>query len=616
MIDWRTERCASVVVSALHVEARSESRRPRRYCPAPRHCKSLAHVRGGPPLTKLSYAFTIGNQLEETFLRHHRTTRREARKRAVAMLERVGITAAAHRLRQYPHQLSGGLCQRVMIAMALICRPDLLIADEPTTALDVTIQAEILHLLMELQDELRMALILITHDLGIVARMADRVAVMYAGQIIETGPTRELFAEPLHPYTRALLDCIPVPGRSVRGTPLGSIPGRVPTLVGDLGGCHFRNRCGLAHDACAPAPIPLRTVSSARASRCVLGATRPARADVPRPVRAGAVLASPESCAAPLLEVLAVTRRFHVSAGFFRRKRVLDAVNGVSLAVGKGEVVGLVGESGCGKSTLALMLLGLLRPTDGEILLDGRKLTEVPRPAIARRIQPILQDPYGSLNPHKTVATIIGLPLRIHGIGDRATQRRTVLDMMDRVGLAPRYADLHPAQLSGGQRQRVAIARALVMRPDVVICDEPTSALDVSVQAQILNLLLELRRELRLTYLLISHNLAVVERMATRVAVMYLGRIVEAGPTDEIFGRPRHPYTRALLESVLTPEPDLPVPDPHLGATVPNPLDRPTGCSFHPRCPQVLERCRSVAPMPVAVGETPLVECHLYDASG
>jgi peptide/nickel transport system ATP-binding protein len=314
-----------------------------------------------------------------------------------------------------------------------------------------------------------------------------------------------------------------------------------------------------------------------------------------------------------MLEARNVSRTFRVSAGVFRAKRTLQAVEGVSLAVQPGEVVGLVGESGCGKTTLARMLLGLLPPTAGEIRIAGQPTSALPRRAIAAFVQPVFQDPYSSLNPRKSIGSIITLPLRVQGGGDGSSWRAKVEDMMERVGLARRLYDNYPSQLSGGQRQRVAIARALVNRPRLVICDEPTSALDVSVQSQILNLLQDLRRDMGLTYLLISHNLAVVEHMATRVAVMYLGRIVEEAETDELFRAPKHPYTQALLASVLTPEPGLGVPDTQLGAAYPNPLDMPPGCRFHPRCARVMERCRSVPPKPVPAGAG-FVECHLYGA--
>jgi peptide/nickel transport system ATP-binding protein len=314
---------------------------------------------------------------------------------------------------------------------------------------------------------------------------------------------------------------------------------------------------------------------------------------------------------APLLEARAVSRTFQVSAGMLRARRTLRAVDDVSLAVRPGEVLALVGESGCGKTTLARMLLGLLAPSAGEIRIDGRPVGALPRREIAALIQPVFQDPYSSLNPRKSIGAIITLPLRVQGAGGPEAWRGKVEDMMERVGLARSLYDNYPSQLSGGQRQRVAIARALINGPRMVICDEPTSALDVSVQSQILNLLQDLRRDLGLTYLLISHNLAVVEHMATRVAVMYLGRIVEEAETERFFAGPKHPYGAALLASVLTPEPGLGVPDTELGAAYPDPLNVPPGCRFHPRCASVMPRCRTEAPKPMAA-DGGFVECHLY----
>ncbi len=313
----------------------------------------------------------------------------------------------------------------------------------------------------------------------------------------------------------------------------------------------------------------------------------------------------------PLIEVRDVRQTFMISAGAFRGKRPLHAVNGVSIDIKRGEVLGIVGESGCGKTTLAKMILGLQPPTSGEILLEGRRITELERIEVARLLQPIFQDPYSSLNPRKSVGNIISLPLKVQKDPHPETCRERVEEIMSLVGLAKRLYNLYPNQLSGGQRQRVAVARALINRPQVVICDEPTSALDVSVQSQILNLLQDLRQELNLTYVLISHNLAVVEHIATRVAVMYLGRIVEEADTESLFERPQHPYTRALLESVLTPEPGLGVPDTQLGAAYPNPVAPPPGCTFHPRCAYVMDHCSRVAPAPVSTASGH-VECHLY----
>ena len=314
----------------------------------------------------------------------------------------------------------------------------------------------------------------------------------------------------------------------------------------------------------------------------------------------------------PIIETQAVVKIYTVSAGAFRGKRPLKAVNGVSIKVDKGGVLGLVGESGCGKSTLARILLGLEPATSGQVWLDGKSVSQVGRRQVARRIQPIFQDPYSSLNPRKSVGSIISLPLRVHRIGDSTYWNRQVEEMMDVVGLRRRLRRNFPNQLSGGQRQRVAIARALIMRPDVVICDEPTSSLDVSVQAQILNLLMDLRREFGLTYILITHDLAVVEHLASRVAVMYLGRIVEEAATEDLFHRPHHPYTQALLTSVLTPEPRLGLPETHLGIAYPNPIDPPPGCTFHPRCPKATEICQTTAPNPV-IEDGRLVECHFHE---
>ncbi|MEF2072925.1 ABC transporter ATP-binding protein [Consotaella aegiceratis] len=315
----------------------------------------------------------------------------------------------------------------------------------------------------------------------------------------------------------------------------------------------------------------------------------------------------------PVLELTAITKTYQVKAGMFVKPKPLQALDGISLRIRRKDVLGLVGESGCGKSTLAKVLLGLERPTSGQVLIEGREVDDQDRRRLSRRIQPIFQDPYSSLNPRKTIEDIVGLPLIVHHIGDHASRQKTIARMLDLVGLPQRVRGGYPGQLSGGQRQRVAIARALIINPEIVICDEPTSALDVSVQSQILNLLGELRKELGLTYLFISHNLAVVEHLATRVAVMYLGRIVEEAPAHQLFAAPRHPYTRALLESVLTPDPNLSVPDTRLGTTFPNPIAPPPGCHFHPRCPAAMEICGRQSP-PHVWDRSSHVDCHLFQA--
>lgn len=313
----------------------------------------------------------------------------------------------------------------------------------------------------------------------------------------------------------------------------------------------------------------------------------------------------------PILSSQGLTCEFSIGGGMFKPRQTLHAVNGVDLSVQRGDVLGIVGESGCGKSTLARMMLGLIPPTQGRIELDGQDIAGLGRRAMSRRVQPVFQDPYSSLNPRRTVAQIVALPLEVHGIGTKAQQREEVMDMLERVGLSARHADSTPGQLSGGQRQRVAIARALVMRPDVVICDEPTSALDVSVQAQILNLLMDLRKQFDLTYVFISHNLAVVEHIATHVAVMYLGQVVEYNRTRDLFREPRHPYTQALLASVLTPDTGQEIPDIGLGLSFPDPMNPPSGCTFHPRCAQRLDYCDRKIPLPVSRNGA-MVACHLY----
>ncbi len=493
-------------------------------------------IRGGrisiifqEPMSSLSPLHTIGDQIGEALRLHRQVDHAEGRRITVETLRRVGFPDPERAFRTYPFELSGGLRQRAMIAMALICRPALLIADEPTTALDVTIQAQILQLMADLQRELGMAILFITHDLGIVANMAEEVVVLYRGRVMESGPCRELLRRPLHPYLKALLHAVPR---------LGMDPKERLT--------------------------PIREVS-ADTQAAVLGMNGGAPAAV-SPRRAGGNVTPLR--AAPLLEVQGLRKAFVIrKGGWFRgQQRTALAVDGVSFTVRRGECFGLVGESGSGKTTVSKLILRALRADEGQVTFSGPDgpvdvlaLDRGGLRAYRRRVQYIFQDPFHSLNPRMTVYDIVAEPLIIHSIGTEAERRERVKALLAAVGLDVRHLRRYPHSFSGGQRQRIGIARALALGPELLICDEPVSALDVSVQAQILNLLKDLQNQLGLTYLFISHNLAVVKYVAHRIAVMCAGRIVEVAPTVELFARPRHPYTKALLAAVPEPDPDRPL---------------------------------------------------------
>tara|TARA_R100000365_G_scaffold3275_2_gene10507 strand:- start:2794 stop:4794 length:2001 start_codon:yes stop_codon:yes gene_type:complete len=550
------------------------------------------------PMTSLNPVYSIGRQMTEAATRTGRLSQAAARVRAIELLEKVGIPDPGARLDQFPHQLSGGQRQRVMIAMALMNEPDLIIADEPTTALDVTVQAQIMDLLAELRREFGMAMILITHDLAVVASTVDKVAVMYGGEIVEQGKCEDVLRTPLHPYTRGLLASAPrmsdVPRR------LGAIPGIVPSLIGDVDYCVFASRCAYARPECRTKKPPVRQVGD-RQYECVLppeeiAALAPAQPDIemaPNKADADALL----------MQGRGIEKIYDIKRSLFARPRKLHALDDVSIDIRRGETFALVGESGSGKTTLAKILLGLNPATHGEVLLEGEPIAKMDRLKRARMIQPIFQDPYSSLNPRHTVGQIIARPLEIHRIGDTASRKAEVAEVMERVGLSRRVMHNHPNQMSGGQRQRVAIARALIMKPALLVCDEPTSALDVSVQAQILNLLSDLQRDLGLTYLLITHDIGVVHQVASRIAVMYLGQIVETGDASDVLRAPRHPYTQLLLSSVPELEGAGKARRPG-SAVVTNPLDLPPGCRFSERCPYVAEACRVAVPdlMPAANG--------------
>jgi len=552
------------------------------------------------PMTSLNPVLTIGLQIMEPLLIHLNMTEAQAKARAIELLTLVGITDPESRLAQYPHQLSGGMRQRVMIAIGLACNPKLLIADEPTTALDVTIQAQILELMKDLSRRLNIAVIIITHNLGIVARYADRVNVMYAARLVESGNAEAVFGRPLHPYARGLLAAVPRLDQG-RTTKLATIEGSPPNLLNPPDGCRFRPRCRYALDACHQVP-PLVEVEPAHYSACIRSHEIDSLDAGPAPALQHATSTGSVREGTPILDIRGASKFFPVGGGFLRSStKLVRAVNDVSLNVRPGETVGLVGESGCGKSTLGRLVLRLEDPTGGEILFEGVDLAPLGRRQmtdVRKKMQVIFQDPYSSLNPRMTVGQIIGEPMRVHGILPSGKIPERVAELLRLVGLFPYMALRYPHELSGGQRQRVGIARALAVNPSVIVCDEAVSALDVSIQGQVINLLEDLQQKLGLTYLFIAHDLAVVRHISTRVAVMYLGRIVELADADELFANPKHPYTRALLAAAPVPDPVVERTRPRtiIKGELPSPLNPPSGCVFHPRCPLATEECKKAVP--------------------
>ena len=572
------------------------------------------------PMTSLNPVLTIGEQIAESLVSHDIARGAAVKTRAIELLNAVGIPEPAQRYGEYPHQLSGGMKQRVMIAMALAGEPDLLIADEPTTALDVTIQAQVLDLMRELQQKTGMAILLITHDLGVVAEMADRVAVMYAGQIVEQADRQSFFREPRHPYSKKLFESLP--GMAKRGQRLAIIPGHVPPLTTEFAGCRFVERCEFAWETCHT-QLPVWTDEPGRGGvRCHLfdpAQTAPApgqAADAGEPRSASTTSTSTET----LLAVDGLKVHFPIHKGLLRRVvNHVKAVDDISLTIPPGHTLALVGESGCGKTTVGKGILQLVRPTAGRVQFADTDLVSL-SPSQLRphrsNIQVIFQDPFSSMNPRMMITDIIEEGMITQGIGGDAESRAHRVDhLLKQVGLSSDIKHRYPHEFSGGQRQRICIARALAVEPKLIICDEPTSALDVSVQAQILNLLKDLQDQLGLAYLFITHDLSVVEYLAHEVAVMYLGRIVEQGSVQEVMEDPLHPYTKALLAAV----PSVEKADEKTArrrvsvqGEMPSPINPPSGCHFHPRCTEAMPECKGSYPAAYFSGETHMTKCFLY----
>lgn len=570
------------------------------------------------PGLSLNPVMTVGDQIAESVRRHTALRGDAVTARVLELLDAVRMPDAKRRAAEYPFQMSGGMKQRVMIAIALACDPALLIADEPTTALDVTVQAQVLDLLRELQQSRGMAMLLITHDLGVVAQVAQRVAVMYAGQIVETAPVDAFFSSPAHPYARKLFASLPE--RAGPGRTLAAIPGSVPRLDRAFAGCRFAERCDAALPQCAGTLPPWHEAGREHAVRChIYGSDERGTMSDERKTEPSADLRSSLSTHhSSLLEVTDLKVWFPVRKGLLQRTvGHVRAVDGVSLAIAPGRTLGLVGESGCGKTTVGKGLLRLVEPTAGRVLVDGEDFLALRRGELRRRrrdVQIIFQDPYASLNPRVRIGDALEEGLLALGIGVDAGWRQSHIDgLLAEVGLAPDVKARYPHEFSGGQRQRIAIARALAVEPKLIVCDEPTSALDVSVQAQILNLLKRLQRERGLSYLFISHNMAVIEYMADELAVMYLGRVVEQGLVGEVLRAPRHPYTRALLAAVPVADPRQERAAIRLAGDLPSPLNPPAGCHFHPRCPAALPRCSEEYPAVKSWSETQTACCHLRE---
>jgi peptide/nickel transport system ATP-binding protein len=544
---------------------------------------------------------TIGDQVAEPVRLHRGASRREANDRALEVLELVGLPQPRERIGDYPHQLSGGLRQRVMIAIALACEPRVLIADEPTTALDVTIQAQILSVLDGLRERLGMATLLVTHDMGVVAGRTNRINVMYAGRVVETAPTEELFRAMRHPYTQALLGSIPRLTQDSRRA-LVSIPGLPPDLTDPPSGCRFHPRCPRATDKCRVDEPPLSGEDSSHRYACWHPVDGPV-VRAPEIAVAGPIAAAASRNGDHLLEIKDVVREYPVTTGAVLKRAVgsVKAVSGITLHLDAGETLGLVGESGCGKTTLGKLIVGVEEPDAGLIELEGRQVFRLRGRNLrhARRdLQMMFQDPYGSLDPRMRVQAILREPLVIQGIGSRREQDQRVADLLNEVGLPRRALERYPHEFSGGQRQRIALARALMLEPKVMVADEPVSALDVSIRSQVLNLMKRLQAEHGSSTVVISHDLAVVKYLADRIGVMYLGKLVELGSAEDIYERPAHPYTDGLIKTIPVPDPaaERAKTDAGIRGELPSPVHPPSGCRFRTRCPRAQELCAQIEP--------------------
>jgi len=582
------------------------------------------------PMTSLNPTMTIGRQISEAVRLHRDASKEQARTRALEVLQLVDMPRPAERLDQYPHELSGGLRQRVMIAMALACDPTLLIADEPTTALDVTIQAQILDLIDDLRERLRMSVILITHDMGVIAGRTDRVVVMYAGKVAEEATTETLFSQMMHPYTDSLLASVPKLAAHA-GDRLVSIPGLPPDLSKPHTNCRFHPRCQYATDRCREEEPQL-----VDAADLGLNGNQPHRFACFHPVNvehrpvAVQVRSSAEVEAyalkrsgeladrQPLLTVEGLVKEFPVmKGGLFRHKvGTVKAVSDVTFAIREGEVFGLVGESGCGKTTIGRLVVALERANDGKIRFDNQEIQGLRGQRlrrVRRHVQLMFQDPYASLDPRMRVGSIVREPLKVQRIGTRQEQMSRVAQLMEEVGLSRTSVDRYPHEFSGGQRQRIGLARALALDPKLIVADEPVSALDVSIQAQILNLMKDLQTRRNLTLVLISHDLAVVRYMADSIGVMYLGKLVEYGPANEVYEHPAHHYTRGLLDAVPVADPAearLKVRAKGVRGELPSAVDPPSGCRFRTRCPRAEERCAVETPPWADFGDGHMALCH------